>query len=303
MKMRYIFSLFLALMASGCIHDITEIAPIDTSGRPVNLAFHFSIAATPIRGLDESSYIPMIHCVIESIAGNCTFDTGARGMTINSCFAAGTSAWGAPSEIIGGTGDRRAMPHRLVKELTLDRAIYKDVYVELNEREDCSKTLGLVGVDLLGERFFMDVRRGILSDQNPGITLDQGLLQHRGLLLVPVVFRGEVLSALVDSGAVSTFVDTRVLEKLAPSLPALNKKPFEASDTHGLPLRVKKIVRVRVSIAGKVVDNSLLAATDLGPLSSAFKTRIDMILGMNVIRSLNWGFDLKTNTWGVALPR
>jgi hypothetical protein len=252
----------------------------------------------PIPGTDASGFHPHVDCSIGSRIGRCVFDTGLHGLVANSCFAAG-ERWGSPAYTIGASGQKRYAGKVRIDRLVLGSTLYADLLAQIRPEHDCSTFLGILGIDLFNDRLFIDMRRALLTDENPGIELDQPLRVTKAGMLVPVRFQGKTLTALVDTGALATFIEPAALLRLAPHLPSQSAVPLEARDIHGGAMRIGKIVKAPLEIAGHRIENAVMASTELKGFSGVTPT-VDMILGMNIIKELSWGFDLDAGRWGVA---
>lgn len=119
-------------------------------------------------------------------------------------------------------------------------------------------------------------------------------------ILVDVLFRNRTLTAVLDTGALLTAIDSKVLNDIDPAIAGRLKEQVTLFDTTGAPLKTGKIFLSDFTAIHEI-KNVSIAITDLGPLSQSLCQKIDLILGMNAIKELNWSFDLESKTWGSSI--
>lgn len=289
------------LLSTGCAYPLSLSEPISVDNQPMKIVLPITLEPTPIKNLDENTYRLLIPCTIETQQGLCLFDTGASGIILSSCLAETTSRFvGEGKGTVVASGEIHQLPTRKIRRLIIGNALHQDVLADLDTREECSKHLALIGNDLFKRQFFIDSDNLTLSEDNPRIELNQKLERIGTLLVVQILLDGTPVRALVDSGAEISIVDTSVFKDVVPSTANLNKQKYKVKDAHGKPMLVNEVSYSHLSIAGNVLDQVFLSSIDLAPLSKALGSRIEMIIGMNTIKMLNWGFDFEKGMWGVT---
>lgn len=161
---------------------------------------------------------------------------------------------------------------------------------------------GLLGLDVLGRRAFsFRPREGNLvwEDDPPGPTQPL-LLDDTGHLRVPVSWPGLSVSAVLDTGAGITVVDTA----LAGQLPQLFADHGSApgQDATGTTVQTPTATVVEGRLGGDLkVPPHRVAFTPLRAATAHLPEPLDVILGTPAIDAFDWWLDVPGRRWAASI--
>jgi predicted aspartyl protease len=158
----------------------------------------------------------------------------------------------------------------------------------------------LLGLDALGERFRIDLRRRSLTFDSPPAAAAKNELRRlrNGHLTVPARLGDVDVWALFDTGADTTVIDSTFVEAHPASF--TRKRAEEGRDATGKAISsdVYEVSSIRI---GSLDLKNVEVATF--PFSEAMKRDMGpetpVIVGTNVIEPGAWTFDLRTNHWSI----
>ncbi len=157
-----------------------------------------------------------------------------------------------------------------------------------------------IGMSLMSNLFlnFNFLEESLLLKTSPNENLENILeIDKRGLFYVNSEIEGSIYKALWDTGAELTVVNPEVIESFSKNFEFVMDIPG-GSDATGSNVFFKLYKGKGLKIQGHQLVGNVLSM-NFEPLKKKLGVDVDIILGFNHIRQLNWSFDLHTKTWSM----
>jgi hypothetical protein len=122
-----------------------------------------------------------------------------------------------------------------------------------------------------------------------------------GQMIVPVLSNGQRSQAVWDTGAALSSVDSNFAVNHPEQFTYIQDVPG-GTDYTGKPVIMKLYTMKSITIAGVEFNNVDILALDFTPVRQGVGDQTQIIVGYNLIRQMNWSFDLRTQRWA-ALKR
>jgi hypothetical protein len=170
-------------------------------------------------------------------------------------------------------------------------------------RENGPAGRNLIGMDLLKDyclHFLFDESRLVIEpDDMPGAThLLDLFVDAKHHPYIPVQFGQESVSAVWDTGAGMTVVDTHYIQRRSQLFQEAGHS--KGTDSTGTEMRTPMFSMAASIIGGYTFPPQKVAGVDLSRLNATLEKSMDLILGYNLIRQANWIFDFPVKKWGIS---
>ena len=104
---------------------------------------------------------------------------------------------------------------------------------------------------------------------------------------------------MVDTGAMVSYVRQDLAASTFASAERVKTKET-TMDVNGKKQTADNGIKVDLKIGKQAFGGLVLLPKTYQHIEQACGTNIDIVLGLDVIRSFNWGFDYKNSKWGIS---
>ncbi len=283
---------------------------------PVRSFIHLVVASIILTLLSEGNEGALLHitpgpfgsgkayveCSFDGITQNCFLDTGSAitllpEHTARHYLPLGTFAF-------KGASGRLARSEVIqIEQAKLDGRIYRHVRIgRFSDRVQGTEVESSIGMDLLGRQpfalQFRDSPQLHLSAQEPAKLYRNLRVAPHNLLEIPLELGSERATALVDTGASVTAVDSAFI-RAHPELFRPLKKQTKMVDGAGQSMSVEFYRAKLLRVGERTFHNVVVISTDLRLLREGVSPGLQIVLGFNVLRTTDWYFDPLGKTWAV----
>jgi predicted aspartyl protease len=260
----------------------------------------------------------VIRAKADSTEGNFILDTGAPGLILNMTYFRHYRSyeWSDPGDAQGGiTGATSAASPALVAELQLGPFAFKRVpahRIQLGHLEDQKgiRILGLLGVHLF-TRFEMIIdyqtneihlhRIGLREKKNwHHALLGQESLYHTlpitvrdGKLFTAASIAGKKLTFVIDTGAESNVLDSRLSDKVFEQVEVQRRITVTGAGSGQLEALYGTVKHLQ--LPGRQFAAMPVVVVNLERMSGAYEKQIDGMLGFDFLSRHRVGFNFMTN--------
>jgi hypothetical protein len=159
-----------------------------------------------------------------------------------------------------------------------------------------------VGMDLLDHQAFALAFRDspalYLEPKRPKETFPSLLMIKSGLLTIPVQFGRNASTALIDTGASVTAVDSAFVQA-HPEVFRSTGRQVQGVDGAGHEMFVQLYRAKALTVGPRTFRNIHVIATDLSLLRENDHSALYTVLGFNVLRKTDWYFHPQNKVWSV----
>jgi predicted aspartyl protease len=165
-------------------------------------------------------------------------------------------------------------------------------------------TQNLIGMDLLKDlrcHFRFDERRVIVDEgeaEEDSAVFEELFLGQRGHPYVPVQLGDVIASAVWDTGASMTVVDTNFIARTPGFFPAAGHST--GTDSTGAQQETPMYMMAAATIGGYTFPTQRVAAVDLSRLNATLERPMDLIVGYNAYSKARWLFDFPRRRWRIT---
>jgi hypothetical protein len=257
-----------------------------------------SVCAAPIT-LEEGSMGSgeiLTSCTFGSQDESCKFDSGSQETTVmDSAFFTGFPSRGSAQQggASGGTisCDWITIPSLKTADITL-----KSLQVKR-----CALPVSSIGINAFqGHTLALDIDHSTLTASKvplgPTAQQTQFIFAPLGQIIIPVVSNAQPSQAVWDTGASLSSVDS-TFAAAHPETFTYVQDIQGGTDYTGKPIIMKLYTMKSITIAGVEFDNTNVLAIDFTPVRLGVGDQTEIIVGYNLIRQMNWAFDLRTQRW------
>jgi predicted aspartyl protease len=161
----------------------------------------------------------------------------------------------------------------------------------------------LIGMDLLkGLRchFHFDERRVLVDEGvgDDGGAFEELFLDQRAHPYVPVQLGDVTASAVWDTGASMTIVDTNFVARTPGFFPSAGSSI--GTDSTGAQQETPMYVMAAATIGGYTFPTQRVAAVDLSHVNATLERPMDLIVGYNAYSKAHWLFDFPRRRWRIT---
>jgi predicted aspartyl protease len=162
----------------------------------------------------------------------------------------------------------------------------------------------LIGMDLLKDvrcHFRFDERRVDVDgggDGEDGVAFEELFLDQRAHPYVPVQLGDVTASAVWDTGASMTVVDTNFVARTPGFFPAAGYST--GTDSTGAQQETPMYVMAAATIGGYTFPTQRVAAVDLSHVNATLERPMDLIVGYNLYSKARWLFDFPRRRWRIT---
>ncbi len=162
----------------------------------------------------------------------------------------------------------------------------------------------LIGMDLLKDlrcHFRFDEQR-VDVDENgagdDGAAFEELFLDSRAHPYVPVQLGDVTASAVWDTGASMTVVDTNFVARTPGFFPAAGSST--GTDSTGAQQETPMYMMAAATIGGYTFPTQRVAAVDLSYVNATLERPMDLIVGYNLYSKAHWLFDFPRRRWRIT---
>lgn len=162
----------------------------------------------------------------------------------------------------------------------------------------------LIGMELLKElrcHFRFDERRVVVDEdgvEEDGAAFEELFLDQRAHPYVPVQLGDVTASAVWDTGASITVVDTNFVARTPGFFPAAGQST--GTDSTGAQQETPMYVMAAATIGGYTFPTQRVAAVDLARVNATLERPMDLIVGYNAYSKARWLFDFPRRRWRIT---
>jgi predicted aspartyl protease len=163
----------------------------------------------------------------------------------------------------------------------------------------------LIGMDLLKDlrcHFRFDERRVLVDEdgaEEDGAAFETLFLDQRAHPYVPVQLGDVIASAVWDTGASMTVVDTNFVARTPGFFPAAGTST--GTDSTGAQQETPMYVMAVATIGGYTFPTQRVAAVDLSQVNATLERPMDLIVGYNAYSKACWLFDFPRRRWRITV--
>lgn len=276
---------------------------------PVTLALLASLPFSGCASARRSVFVPLIvtegapgHHRVEVIAAlgdeeeTLLLDTGAPSSTIRATTRTSRALSSRPTTSEGVAGVAVECESVVIDDASLGGSRRPPFRAS---RCPGAGTRNLLGLDVLGARFHIDLRHRVLVLDPPGTPTLPLRRLPAGHVTLPATLGNRDVEVLFDTGADTTVIDARFVA-LHPASFTL-KRSEEGRDVtgHAVPSLVYSVRDLR--LGDLVLSDVEVAAIEFPePMRLGLGPKVPAILGTNVIERAAWTFDLSRHRWSVV---
>jgi predicted aspartyl protease len=162
----------------------------------------------------------------------------------------------------------------------------------------------LIGMDLLKDlrcHFRFDERRVEVDEaeaEEGSAAFEELFLDQRAHPYVPVQLGDVSASAVWDTGASMTVVDTNFIARTPGFFPAAGQST--GTDSTGARQETPMYMMAAATIGGYTFPTQRVAAVDLARVNATLERPMDLIVGYNLYSSAHWLFDFPRRRWRIT---
>jgi predicted aspartyl protease len=161
----------------------------------------------------------------------------------------------------------------------------------------------LIGMDLLKDlrcHFRFDERRVIVDEdgEENNAAFEDLFLDQRAHPYVPVQLGDVSASAVWDTGASMTVVDTNFIARTPGFFPAAGTST--GTDVTGAQQETPMYMMAAATIGGHTFPTQRVAAVDLSRVNATLERPMDLIVGYNLYSGAHWLFDFPRRRWRIT---
>jgi len=269
-------------------------------------------SSTCIIPFSRAGNLIIIRAKVDTMEGNFIFDTGAPTLVLNTTYFRDYPATGGDTDEQGGiTGAVASGGHTTVSSLTFGAVKYRGVEadrISLGHLESSKgiKILGMLGMQLfkqfeliiayeksiiyiylISRKDPADYKSDLLKDESKYITSSVDLVENK--LITSAFMSGKKLSFIIDTGAESNVIDSRLPNKVFENI-IINRRVMLTGTGN------KKIEALsgnvnKMTIGNQDINNLPVIVTNLKKLCISYARCLDGMLGFDFLSQQKIGFN------------
>ena len=288
-------------------------APLDSTQHALRITFDPIVttdSATCILPFTKVGNLILIRAKADTVGGYFVFDTGAPGLVLNITYFRRYPTTN-PTESGGITGAVTAAAQTRVDSLYMGAVRYFHVDADLInlghiENDKGVRILGLLGMKLferfeviidydrsliymhlVGRREASTYRSALLNDTSAYRILSIGLEQDK--IILEAVLKGRKLKFVVDSGAETSVLDSRLPNKVFENVEITRRKRITGSGSEVVDALYGNLRDLQVG--DQTIASLPVLITNLASMCDAYNNCIDGMLGFDFLSLHKIGFN------------